>query len=219
MEENENKQTNDLRQDAVNTFNQTKEEIKNMDIKEEVQKGKGLIAKLFFDPIGTIKEIVDDDKNHYFKTAIFVIGVWLVAIALKLFLNHIVHKYNYTFIAIVRNIVNPLLRILVFAVILHVFNKNSTKALPKTITAVSIAYIPTIISAVLGFLTFISSKVTYVTNPIGSLLAVIATVLRFFVTKEVLRKEDNKEALKSFIKVEAVYYVIAFALSFLELSL
>lgn len=215
--QNNEPQENNIKQEAVNTFNKTKEEIKNMNFKEEVQKGKGLITKLFLDPIGTIKEVVTDEKNQYFKTSLFILGIWLVVVILKIIINQMSREYySIGFWEVVKSLINPVLRILVFAIILHVFNKNNKKSLTESITATSIAYIPVVGTAILGLLTFVS---VYVTSPLNALLTVIATVLRFFVVKEVLKQEDDKEALNSFIKVEAVYCIAKFALSFLKLTI
>ena len=77
------KNEGELKKEAAEAFKQTKEQIKNMNFKEEAQKGKGLLGKLFKDPVGTIKEIVDDDKNQFYKTALFVVGIWVAIILIK----------------------------------------------------------------------------------------------------------------------------------------
>ena len=114
---------------------------------------------------------------------------------------------------------SPILEILVMAIIIHVLNKNNKQPLTKSITTVSIAKIPLVISAILGYLTYISSNVRYITSPIAALLNVISTVLMFFVVKEMVKEQENEKALKVFIKVEVIYYIVAFAFSFLGISL
>ena len=105
------------------------------------------------------------------------------------------------------------------AIIIHVLNKDNKQTLTKSITIVSIAKIPLVISAILGYLTYISSNVRYITSPIASLLNVISTVFMFFAVKEMFKEEDNEKALKLFIKVEVIYYIVAFAFSFLGIAL
>ena len=83
----------------------------------------------------------------------------------------------------------------------------------------TVAKIPVIISSLLGFLTYISHKITSITTPIGSLLSIISTVLVYFAVKFLSDEENDSDALKAFIKVEAIYYIICFALSFLEINL
>ena len=186
----------------------------------EAQKGKGLISKLFSDPIQTIKETVKDETNQFYKTAVLLIVIWVAIIFLKEILRAITYDY-YTFklLSTLKLMISPVLKVLVMAIIIHGLNKDNKQSLMKAITTVTIAKIPVIISACLGFLTFISSRITYITNPISSLLSVISTVLMFFVVKEMFNEKDNSKALKSFVKVEVVYYVVVFVLNFLGISI
>lgn len=211
---------NNLKKDATEAINNTKEQLKDMKFKEEAQKGKGLIIELLLDPIGTIKNIVKDDKNQYYKTALLAIAIWVLTVFLKDMLNFAINEYKkFNLLQTIKLVVSPLLRVLVLAVIIHILNKNKKQPIIKSITAVALAKIPVIVSSLLGFLTYISSNVTYVTSPISSLLSVISTVLMFFVVKEMFEKEDNAKAFTTFVKVEAIYYVVAFAFSFLGISL
>lgn len=111
----------------------------------------------------------------------------------------------------------PILEVLVMAVIIHILNKEHRQPLTKAITLVAVAKIPYVISACLGFLTYISSRMSYITSPVYSLLSVISTVLMFFVIKEMFKEKEN--SLKAFIKVEVVYYIAVFVFSFLGISI
>ena len=219
-EENKEQVKNDgeLKKEAAEAFKLTKEQIKNMNFKEEAQKGKGLLGKLFKDPVGTIKEIVDDDKNQFYKTALFVVGIWVAIILIKQLLNFLIHEY-YTFnaLSVLKLLLAPILEVLVMAIVIHMLNKEHKQPLTKAITAVAIAKIPYVISACLGFLTYISSRMSYITSPIYSLLNVISTVLMFFVIKEMFKENEN--SLKAFVKVEVVYYIAVFVFSFLGISI
>ena len=68
-EENTPQGNNDgeLKKQAAETLKATKEQMKNINFKEEAQKGKGLIRKLATKPIETIKEVVQDNKNQFYK--------------------------------------------------------------------------------------------------------------------------------------------------------
>lgn len=220
MEENENKQEGKVKKEAEETINETKEKIKNINIKEEAQKGKGLIGKLVKEPIGTIKEIVEDEKNQYYKTAILIICIWTVIVLLKEVLSCIVYEYHtFKVLRTIQIAVAPILKILAMAIIIHILNKENKQTLTKAITTVAIAKIPVVIGACLGFLTYISSSITYITNPIASVLSIISTVSMLFVVKEMFKEEENEKALKTFIKVEALYYIVVFIFSFLGISL
>ena len=221
-EQNEQQVNNDgeLKKQAAETLKATKEQMKNINFKEEAEKGKGLIRKLATKPIETIKEIVEDNKNQFYKTALVIIILWAALILIRRIINFIIHDYyEFQVLATIKSVLAPVLGILVMAIIIHVLNKGNNQPLTKSITAVSIAKIPLVISAVLGYLTYISSNITYVTSPISSLLSVISTVLMFFVVKEMFKEEENEKALKVFIKVEVIYYIVAFAFSFLGISL
>ena len=221
-EPNEQQVNNDgeLKKQATETLKETKEQMKNINFKEEAQKGKGLLSKLFGKPVETIKEIVDDNKNQFYKTALIIIIAWAVLILINRIIDFIIYDYyKFNVLATIKAILSPVLEILVMAIIIHVLNKDNKQPLTKSITAVSIAKIPLVISTILGYLTYISSNVRYITSPIASLLNVISTVFIFFVVKEMFKEEDNEKALKLFVKVEVIYYIVAFAFSFLGISL
>ena len=48
---------------------------------------------------------------------------------------------------------------------------------------------------------------------------IIALGQTYFAVKFLSNEENDSDALKSFIKVEAIYYIICFALSFLEINI
>lgn len=212
------KNEGELKKEAAETLKQTKEQIKNMNFKEEAKKGKGLISNLWNNPLGTIKEIVNDDKNQFYKTAILVVGIWVALILIRQILNVLVYEYyTFEFLETIKLMLAPILKVLVMAFIIHMLNKENKQSLAKSITAVAVAKIPIVISVCLGFLTFISSRMSYITSPISSLLSVISTVLMFFVIKEMFKEKED--SIKTFIKVEVVYYIAVFVFSFLGISL
>lgn len=221
-EPNEQQVNNDgeLKKQATETLKETKEQMKNINFKEEAEKGKGLLRKLIGNPVKTIKEVVEDDKNQFYKTALIIIIAWALLILINRIIDFIIYDYyKFNVLATIKAILSPVLEILAMAIIIHVLNKDNKQTLTKSITIVSIAKIPLVISAILGYLTYISSNVRYITSPIASLLNVISTVFMFFAVKEMFKEEDNEKALKLFIKVEVIYYIVAFAFSFLGIAL
>ena len=56
-------------------------------------------------------------------------------------------------------------------------------------------------------------------SPISGLLSVVTLVLMYNTVKEFVNKDDEEGALKEFVKVEAVYYVLVLAIGFLGISL
>ena len=86
MEENNNQNNMEnnveaYKEETVKTFNEVKENLKNVDIKQEAQKGKGFLKDLWTRPIEKIKEIAKDESNSYFKTIVLVIALWCIAVA------------------------------------------------------------------------------------------------------------------------------------------
>ena len=215
-EQNEQQVNNDgeLKKQATETLKETKEQMKNINFKEDAQKGKGLLSKLFGKPVETIKEIVDDNKNQFYKTALIIIIAWAVLILINRIIDFIIYDYyKFNVLATIKAILSPVLEILVMAIIIHVLNKDNKQPLTKSITAVSIAKIPLVISTILGYLTYISSNVRYITSPIASLLNVISTVFIFFVVFKSLIIKIFK-CFNSFFKFSNHFFSILHIINF-----
>ena len=214
---------NDIKQETVNTFNEAKEKMKNIDFKAEAETGKGLLKKLIKNPFEAIKETAQDSENNFFKTAILLVAIWAIIAFVKQLLYYITSKYakfsGENILSLIKITIAPICRILALTLSVYIVNKKSKKSFITIITTMTVAKIPVIISSLLGFLTYISHKVTYITNPISSLLSIISTILIYFAVKSLSNEENDSDALKTFIKVEAIYYIIYFALSFLDISL
>ena len=170
MEENQEQVQNhngELKKEAAETFKETKDQIKNINFKEEAEKGKGLLGKLFKRPIETIKEIVEDNGNQFYKTALIIIFVWAVLILLKKILDFMIYRYyKFDVLVTLKAILSPILGIFVMALIIHILNKDNKQPLTKSITTVAIAKIPLVISTILGYLTYISANILYITSAI-----------------------------------------------------
>lgn len=214
---------NEAKQETVNTFNEAKEKMKNINFKAEAETGKGLLKKLFKNPLEAIKEISQDSENNFFKTAILLVAIWAIIVFAKQLIYYITSKYTKfsgsNILTLVKVTIAPICRILALTLSVYIVNKKSKRSFITIITAMTVAKIPVIISSLFGFLTYISHKVTSITSPISALLSVISTVLVYFAVKFLSDEENDSNALKAFIKVEAIYYIICFALSFLEINI
>lgn len=218
----ETSKNEEIKNEAKETFKQAKEQMKDINFKEEAKKGKGLIGKLFKDPIGAIKEVAQDKENKVFKTALLIVALWLVIVLVDYILDCIVYKYiKFNVLTLIKNILGPILKVLIPAAIIYMLNKDkeSKTTMPTAISAVALVKIPLIISAVLSLLTMISSGMYYIINPLKGFLGVISTVLMFFVVKEMFNEKENEQAIKTFAKVMAIYYICYFVLSFLGISI
>ena len=118
MDENEkvNKQNaqqvnndGELKKKDAETLKETKEQMKNINLKEEAKKGKGLLSKLFGKPVETIKEIVDDNKNQFYKTALIIVIAWVVLILLDRVIDFIIYDYyKFNVLATIKAMLSPI---------------------------------------------------------------------------------------------------------------
>lgn len=213
------KQETDLKQETVKTFNEAKEQMKNINFKEEAEVGKGLLKKLWKNPIETIKEIAADKENKTLKTALLLIVIWAAIGLVERILYYLTYEYvKFNFLSTLKATIAPALTVIAMTLAVYLVNNRAKESVSKVLTSVTIAYIPSIISSLVYLLHFISSKMYTILTPVCGLLNVISVVLMYHTVKS-LSDESEENTLKKFIKVEAVFYVIVFAISFLGISI
>ncbi len=230
MEENnsENKQEKqevvvdkeELKNETVNTVNQVKDTIKNVNIKNDAKETTGFVKSLFTNPFETFEKIVKDNSNKYFKYALILIIVWMVARFVSSAVSYsalarISSWKNFT--SILRTVAFPLISVVVLGLVTFLLNQKEKKSLVSILTLVITAKIPTIIASVVSLLTLISYKVSDITSAFSSFCSVISTVLTYFALKALFKEEGNSKFLKTFIAIEGIYYVIYAVLSLLRL--
>lgn len=209
--------TDELKNETVDAVKQVKENMKNVDVKEEAKAAKGFIMEMIKNPIEKIKEIANDGSNKYFKTAIILVIVWMVAALL----GTISFKYfrwssfGSTLLSYIKTILAPLVMVIAMAVVIFVMNQKSKKSLITVLTTVVTAKLPVIIARVISLLTLISSNISTITSKITSLATVISTVFMYFAIKDLFDSEDEKAGFNKFVIVETVYIVVAFVIYYL----
>lgn len=220
MEENQENKAQELKQETVNTFNQAKEQMKNINFKEEAEIGKSLLMRMWKSPVETIKEVVNDKENKCFKTALLLVAVWAIVDMIDIILSYAVSKYaEFQFLPTLKVTIAPVLKIVAMALALYFVNNRVKDSITKSLTAVTIAHIPSIISSILWLIYRMSSKAATILSPIDSILGVVTTILMYFTVKAYAKEENEENALKKFILVEAVFYVIRFAINFLDITI
>ena len=219
MEEENKVNTEEIKKETVETAKQVKDSIKNVDIKNDAKEATGFVSAMFKDPFAKIKEIVEDKENKNLKLAIIFIAIWTVAI----FIKALAAKY-WSFDALFRNVLSlvktiiaPTLGILVLSAIVYFMNKNEKKSLTTIITSITIAKIPKILASVISLLTIFSYSAHKITSPIASLCSVVTTIITYFTIKAIFNEEQNSKFLKTFVIIEAIYYVAYLIISFLEI--
>lgn len=229
MEENKNQEqdkketnvnTEEIKKETVETVNQVKETIKNVDIKKDAKEATGFVSSMFKDPFGTIKQIVNDSTNKFFKIAIIFMIVWIIAIFVGNLLGTSMTKFSFNLafkqiLSIIKAIVAPLVGVIVLSGIVYLMNKENKKSIVTIMTAIVTAKIPVIIATVISLLTIIDYKISYITTPFASLCNVISVVLMYFATKSIFGEEQNSKFFKKFVIIETIYYVIYIVISFL----
>lgn len=219
MDENQNTETNDLKNETINTVRDVKENVKNINIKEEAQKSKSYLTELIQDPTGKIESIANDSQHTHFKTAIFALILWTIVELIDA-----VSIYNLSFsyamnhiLDIIKLSILPVLSILVLSIILFLLNKESKKSLNTIITTVVTVKLPNLLASIIGLLTLFSKSAYKITNPISGFLGILTTVLLFIGIKNIFGIEDNNKGIQKFALVMGIFYIVKFLLSFLEL--
>lgn len=209
--------TDELKNETADTVKQVKENMKNVNVKEEAKAAKSFIGEMIKEPIEKIKEIANDESNKYFKTSIILVIVWMVAALL----GTISFKYfswstfGNTLLSYIKTILSPLIEVVAMGAIIFVLNKKSKKSLITVLTTVVTAELPVIIARVISLLTIISSNISPITSKVSSLAYIISTIFMYFAVKDLFGEEDEKEGFKKFFVVETVYIVVAFVIHYL----
>lgn len=209
--------TENLKRETVETVNQVKETIKNVDIKNDAKQVTGFATAMFYDPLGTIKELVSDNSNKHFKTAIIFIAIWSVVVFIKaLSIRYWSFKILFhNILSLIKLIIAPTLKIIIFSSIVYFMNKENRKSLVTIITAITTAKIPVIVASIISLLTIFATSASKITSPISSVCSAISIVLTYFATKSICGEEKDSKFLKKFVAIEVIYYIAYILISFL----
>lgn len=233
MEENNQNNVNaeDIKKEAKETVNQVKDSFKNMNMKQETEKTKNYFSRFLKEPVTVIKEIAHDKSNSFFKTAIVLLVVWVLVSVLVAIVNLITSLFStifnfgfeYVFQTIFRNILNivkslivPIISVAVLSASIYFTNSKHKRSFLTTAVTVMAAKIPVILAEIISILTIIPYA-SRITSPVSGLLGLVSTVLTFFAVKELNDEESNDGAVKKFLIVEGIYYIVKFVLSFLTI--
>lgn len=213
-------QAKEVKKETFKTANDVKESVKNVNIKDETLKTKGFIGEMFKNPIGKIKEIANEDSK-YFKTALFVLAVWTLAVFITSTYSTI---YYWGFTRVFSNILNvlkeilvPIVGVLVYSIIIFILNKNNKKSLTSIISTVTATRLPLALASVVSILTLFSRDFTKVTLAFNGLCSAITLILSYFGFKEIFSEKEDNKFIKRFVLIQVIYYLISIVLTFLEI--
>lgn len=220
MEENKNEvqeiSTNDIKKETVDTVNQLKDTIKNVDIKKDAKEATGFVNSMFKDPFGTIKQIANDKTNKFLKIAIIFIAIWIISILLDSILTIAFNKYLYSrftfkrILEIIKDVIAPIISVLALSLIIFIMNnKESKKSLLTTLTSISIAKIPVILASVVNLITLVSSNANPIVSRFSSFCSVVSIILIYFSAKALFEEEQNSKFIKKFVVIYSIYYIVS----------
>ena len=230
MDENLNENVNqeqqgfgaeELKNETQETINQVKENLKNVDVKEEAKAAKGFIGELIKNPLNKIDEIAKDSTNKYFKTALVLVIAWAI-IEFVSDIKYLIGGYGDLIDRILDFVkigIAPIVSVLGMSFVLLWLNKKEKKSLTTYITTIATVKLPLIAADLVGLLTIISSSISQVTGKIYTFARLISTVLLFFAVKSLSNEQDDKKAFQKFVIVSGVWTVLYFVISFLGISM
>ena len=163
------------------------------------------------DPLGKIKEIVNENNGKFLKYAIIIIVIWSLAVLVKECFDQGSFWDYYDLGNSIKNIITttitPIISILVMSLVIFLMNKKNKKSLTTIMTVVTSANIPIAIAGVVNLLTIMSRSASVLTTPFSKLCHVITAVLMYFTIKTILGAAKNSEFIKKFVLIEGIYYI------------
>ena len=214
MEEKEEKfkvDTENLKNETVETAKKVKESMKGANIKEETNNAKNFVVEMFKNPIEKIIEVANDNTAKFFKTAIFLIIIWTILVFVSSTYTTIYYwgfsRVFANILSVLKKILAPAVGILVYSLIALILNKDNKKSLPTVISTITITQLPLIAASLVSLLTIISSKISIVTSPFSALCSTVAVVLGFFGLKNLFGAEDGKSFIKKYVLIQLIYQV------------
>ena len=209
--------TEELKNETKEVIDQVKENMKNVDIKEEAKATKGFVSEMLKNPLSKIHEIANDGANKFFKTGIVLVILWTI-VELIGGLSILFSEYGVWYknlLSFIKIGLRPIVSILVMAFILLWLNKKEKKSLTTYITTIATVKLPIIVADLLSLLTLIGSGISMITGKIYTFANHISIILLFFAIKSLSNEKDDKNAFRKFVIVEALTSFPKFLVSLL----
>ena len=203
--------TDNLKNETVETAKKLKESMKGANIKEETKATKSFIVEMFKNPLEKIKEVSLDTSSKFFKTAIFLVIIWTIIVFIDSTYSTIYYwGFSRVFskiLSVLKEVLAPAIGILVSSLIVLILNKQNKKSLTTIISTITITKLPLIVSSLVSLLTIISTNISTITTPFAKLCSVISVVLGYFGFKSLLGEDDDKLFIKKYILIQIIYYI------------
>ena len=205
----------EIKNETVETYNQVRDTLKNVDIKKDAEEAKGFVKEVFTDPFMAIKDAANE-KNNVFSKAVIIVIAWIAIGFIAQFISNI--HYNFTFSELIRSLLNPLWYVLVISGVLYLANKGEKKPLTTVIATVVTASIPRVFISLVSLVDSIIARIEIVTSPVKYALSVATIVLLYFAAKELFGIKVDKGFFRTFILIVLVIEFIFKLLSLIGIG-
>lgn len=205
-----------LKNETKDTVNQVKETIKNADFKEGAAQTKGFLAEMFSAPVLAVKKVALGEENVLFK-AIIIMILFIIAS----FATQLVYVLKYgglrgigsNLISLVVSVINPLLFILVPAIVIMVMNRENRKSLTTVISTLVVAAVPNVINKVIDVIESVFVGITIISSPLTTMFSAVAIILTYFGMKDLFGIEEDEKFVKKFaiVKLIAAFVLVILA--------
>lgn len=199
--------TEQLKNETKETVNQVKSSIKNVNFKQDAEETKGFVKEMFSNPFEAVRRVATEEEN-VFKKVIFLMIIFIAASVISQIISLIKYgrlaNVGSNIMDLIVSVLNPILYILVPAVIILIFNKQNKKSLITIISTVVVAGIPTICNEVTNIIERILPGISIITSPITTVLSAIALILTYFGIKDLLGIEDHKDSIKKYAIIKLI---------------
>lgn len=212
----------EIKDEAKNTFDDVKDTIKNVKFQSDAKETTNFVSRIFKDPLGIIKKTADDKGNSNLKHAILLICLWLIAILITSIYYEVGMKFisaGTHFLNVIKRLIEPIIGLGAMSLIVLLNQKDSKKSLTTTFTTVAIASIPTILISVVEILGIFSTQFSYILTPLKSFASAVTIAFVYFAAKSLVNEQENSKFIKTFIRIQLIYFVCYFVFQFLGIYL
>ena len=212
--------TEQLKNETKETVNQVKSSIKNVNFKQDAEETKGFVKEMFSNPFEAVRRVATEEEN-VFKKVIFLMIIFIAASVISQIISLIKYgrlaNVGSNIMDLIVSLLNPILYILVPAVIILIFNKQNKKSLITIISTVVVAGIPNICNEVINIIERILPGISIITSPITTVLSAIALILTYFGIKDLLGIEDHKDSIKKYAIIKLISAFVLVILGRIEI--
>jgi len=208
--------TDELKQGAKDTYNETKEVFKNIDFKAEAKATQGFLKEFLKNPFNGVVQATRSKGN--LTLALMLNLIWLVAV-MAIQLQNFIRWNHIGFLSVIQAAIAPAIGIIVMAILVLMVNKNKNKNLTNVICVITVTRIPRIVAAVVSLMTMLSVEAFRITSPFSAFMNGLSIVLLYVAMKEMSREVEEGKFFMIFAKAYAFYFVARFALSFVGINI